>query len=502
MSSELEALAATCIFPGFDGLAAPDWVRSWLGLGLGGVVLFGRNLRDPEQITALTGDLRAERPDVLIGTDEEGGDVTRLEAAAGSSYPGNHALGVIDDVELTERVAAAIAEDLAGVGINLNLAPVVDVNSNPDNPVIGIRSFGSEPVLVSRHAEAFVAGTQGVGVAACAKHFPGHGDTALDSHKELPVVTADRETLRARELPPFEAAIAAGVRAIMTAHVLVPALGEGPATLSHEILQELLRDELGFTGMAVTDALEMRAISAAMGVDEAAVRALVAGADALCLGADLGADEVARTRTAIVEAVGSGRLKEERLREAAGRVGETAEWATGAISRGADRDIGADAARRALEADGAVALSRPPLVVELWPEASIAAGEARFGLGQALRARVEATEVVRLRAPGDPAAVPQAEGRQLVLVTRDAHRHPWERSSAESLLSAASDAVVVETGIPLWRPRDAAGYVATHGHSRVSLEAAAEQLAGSSRSAAQRKAAGLARRLRHGKTRF
>jgi beta-N-acetylhexosaminidase len=478
MSSELDSLAASCIFPGFDGLSAPDWVRSWLGAGLGGVVLFGRNLRDRDQITALTGELRSERPDVLIGTDEEGGDVTRLEAAAGSSYPGNHALGVIDDIELTERIAAAIAADLAEAGINLNLAPVVDVNSNPDNPVIGIRSFGSEPALVSRHAEAFIAGTQGAGVAACAKHFPGHGDTALDSHKELPVVTADRETLRARELPPFQAAIAAGVRAIMTAHVLVPALGEGPATLSREILQELLRDELGFTGMAVTDALEMRAISAAMGVDEAAVRALLAGADALCLGADLGAREVERTCAAIVEAAGSGRLGEERLREAAGRVAETAEWAAGAASAEADREIGAAAARRALEIDGAVALSRPPLVVELWPEASIAAGEARFGVGEALKARVEGTEIVRLRAPGDSSAVLQADGRQLVVVTRDAHRHSWERSSAESLLSAASDAVVVETGIPLWRPRAAAGYVATHGHSRVSLEAAAEQLAG------------------------
>ncbi len=479
MSSELESLAARCIFPGFAGVTAPDWVRSWLGRGLGGVVLFGRNVQGREQLRALTRELRVEREDVLIGTDEEGGDVTRLEAVQGSSYPGNYALGVIDDPALTESVAAAIAADLAEVGVNLNLAPVVDVNSNPDNPVIGIRSFGSEPALVARHAEAFVTGTQETGVAACAKHFPGHGDTALDSHKELPVVTADRETLLARELPPFRAAIAAGVRAIMTAHVLVPALGEGPATLSSEILRGLLREELGFGGMAMTDALEMRAISATIGVEEAAVRALVAGADALCLGADLGADEVARSCSAIVEAVRSGRLGEERLREAARRVAETAEWTLRTTSSEVDRGIGAAAASRALEVHGKVALARPPLVVELWPEASIAAGEARHGLGDALRAHAPSIEVIRLReAPEDPAAGLGGRDRQLVIVTRDAHRHSWERAAAEGLLEGAHDAIVVETGIPLWHPRASAGYVATHGFARVNLEAAAERIAG------------------------
>jgi beta-N-acetylhexosaminidase len=474
MSAELELLAASCIFPGFEGVTTPDWLRSWLGVGLGGVVLFGRNVRSRGQVVSLTRELRAERENVLIAIDEEGGDVTRLEAAAGSSYPGNHALGAIDDPSLTARVAAAIAADLADVGVNLNFAPVVDVDSNPDNPVIGIRSFGSDAALVARHAEAFVAGTQSVGVAACAKHFPGHGDTSLDSHKELPTVTADREILQARELPPFRAAIAAGVRSIMTAHVLVPALGEGPATLSREILHDLLREELGFTGVAITDALEMRAISAEIEMGEAAVRALDAGADVLCLGADIGAREVERCCQAIVEAVRSGLLGEERLREAAGRVAETADWARPAAAPQVDREIGAAAARRALEVDGDVALARPPLVVELRPEASMAAGEANHGLGDALRARLPSTDVVQLQqAPSDPAAV---DGSQLVIVVRDAHRHPWEREAVEALLEQSGDAIVVETGIPLWRPPAAAGYVVTHGSARVNLEAAAEQL--------------------------
>jgi beta-N-acetylhexosaminidase len=475
MSPELESLAAACIFPGFEGVTPPDWVRLWLGRGLGGVVLFGRNVAGgPEQVRALTGELRRERDDVLVGIDEEGGDVTRLEAATGSSYPGNHALGVLDDVEVTERVAASIAADLAAVGIDLNLAPVVDVNSDPLNPVIGIRSFGSDPELVARHGRAFVAGTQHMGVAACAKHFPGHGDTSVDSHKGLPAVTASLETLHARELVPFRAAIDADVRTIMTAHVLVPALGEGPATLSREVLSGLLREELGFEGMAMTDALEMGAISATIPMGEAGVRALAAGADALCLGAEIEDAHVEETCSAIVGAVRSGRLAEERLREAAGRVAATAAW-TSRAGGAADRTIGAGAAVRVLEADGEIGLANAPLVVELTPEPNVAAGEASFGLGDALRVRRPETEVMRVH--GTPGELP-LDGRSLVIVTRDAHRHAWEREAVESLLASARDAVVVETGIPHWRPAGATGYVATHGAARVNLEAAAELICG------------------------
>src|SRR5262249_23748097 len=153
--------------------------------GLGGVVLFARNIAGPEQLAELTAALRAGRHDLLVAVDEEGGDVTRLEADRGSSYPGNCALGAVDDVELTRRIGAALRGDLTGVGIDLDLAPVADVNSNPENSVIGVRSFGADPALVARHVAALVSGLQSAGVAACAKHFPGHGDTALDSHFDL-----------------------------------------------------------------------------------------------------------------------------------------------------------------------------------------------------------------------------------------------------------------------------------------------------------------------------
>ncbi|HYI74538.1 MAG TPA: glycoside hydrolase family 3 N-terminal domain-containing protein, partial [Gaiellaceae bacterium] len=190
MSAELERLAAACILPGFEGTRAPDWLRRRLADGLGGVVLYAWNVESRDQLRALTADLSAEREDVIVAIDEEGGDVTRLEADSGSSYPGNGALGVVDDVELTERVAASLGAELAAVGVNLDFAPVADVNTNAQNPVIGIRSFGADGELVARHVAAFVRGVQRAGVAACAKHFPGHGDTSVDSHLALPTVEA------------------------------------------------------------------------------------------------------------------------------------------------------------------------------------------------------------------------------------------------------------------------------------------------------------------------
>lgn len=470
MSDDLDRAAAACLFPGFDGTKAPDWLLRWLARGLGGLVLFARNIDSAGQVARLTAALRVERSDLLVATDEEGGDVTRLEARTGSSYPGNWALGVVDDPGLTEEVAAAIAGDLAAVGINFDLAPVADVNSNPDNPVIGTRAFGADPELVSRHVAAFVAGLQRRGVAACAKHFPGHGDTEQDSHLELPVVQGDV----AAALEPFRAAVDAGVHSIMTAHIVVPELADAPATLSREILHDLLREELGFGGVAMTDALEMGAISATVGVEEGAVQALAAGADALCLGADVDEGLVTSVHGAIVGAVRAGRLPEEQLDEAAGRVAELARRASEAAGGGGGRSLGREAAERALLVDGETALGRPPLVLELTPEPSIAAGAAQHGLADVL----DGAKAIVLSAPRRrPELLAGLEGRQPVVVVRDAHRHEWEREVVEALLAADPDTVVVETGLPLWRPEGAA-YIATHGGGRVNLEVAASALSG------------------------
>jgi beta-N-acetylhexosaminidase len=467
--------AAAVLFPGFVGHEVPDWLRAWLDRGLGGVCLFSRNVADSEQLAALTALLRAGRDDVLVGIDEEGGDVTRLELSTGSSYPGAWALGVVDDVELTERVGASIGADLAAVGVNLNFAPVADVNTNPDNPVIGIRAFGADAGLAARHVAAFVRGHEATGVAACAKHFPGHGDTHEDSHLALPTLDGGAAALDLA-LEPFRAAIEAGVRSVMTAHIRVPAIDDVPATLSPPILQGLLRGELGFEGVIVTDALEMRGVSQGYGVAEAAVLALAAGADALLLGAELFEEAVERLQAAIVAAVHDGRVPEERLLEAAGRVSALGRWASEPRAGAADRSVGATVAERALFVDGDVRIDRPPLVVELLPQPGIAAGPADHDLASLLQARRPDAESLTLH--DWPAVHLDGDGRRLVVVTRDAHRHAWQRAAVESLLRDRPDGVVVETGLPFWRPDGGSGYVATNGAGRVNLEAAVTRLVG------------------------
>ncbi|MBC8994413.1 dihydropteroate synthase [Micromonospora chalcea] len=279
----LRRLALGTLLAAYPGPVPPDWAVDLLADGLAGHTLFGTNIHDPAQVAASTAALRAGRPDVIVAIDEEGGDVTRLAHATGSPYPGNAALGTVDDPALTREVYAAIGAELAALGVTLDLAPTVDVNTADENPVIGTRSFGADPKRVAVHSAAAVAGLQSTGVAACAKHFPGHGATVADSHHELPTVDVPTAVLRERDLPPFAAVVDAGVRAVMTAHIRVPALtGDGPATFSRAVLHDLLRVEYGFTGAVVTDALEMKgAVLAAGGVGTGAVRALAAGADLL-----------------------------------------------------------------------------------------------------------------------------------------------------------------------------------------------------------------------------
>ncbi|MEV8090183.1 glycoside hydrolase family 3 protein [Streptomyces nigra] len=478
--------ALTVLQPGFTGTTAPDWLLRRLGEGLASVGLFGRNIASPEQLAALTAQLRAERDDVLVAIDEEGGDVTRLEVRTGSSFPGNHALGAVDDVDLTRQVAAELGRRLAACGVNLNWAPSADVNSNPANPVIGVRSFGADTALAARHTAAYVTGLQSAGVAACTKHFPGHGDTAVDSHHALPRIDADASVLTERELAPFRAAIAAGTRAVMSAHILVPALDpDRPATLSHGILTELLRGELGYTGLIVTDGMEMQAIAATYGIERGSVLAIAAGADAICVGGGLADDEtVRRLRDALVTAVRAGDLPEARLAEAAERVRELARWTTATTADAAEArpDIGLVAARRALRLTGAgsfTPLTGAPYVAAFTPVANIAVGdETPWGVAAELDRLLPGTRTGGHT--GEDAgreALAAAGGRRLVAVVRDEHRHPWMAAALDDLLTARPDTIVVEMGVPQAAPRGAL-HIATHGAARVCGRAAAEVIAG------------------------
>ncbi|MFZ3559749.1 glycoside hydrolase family 3 protein [Streptomyces sp. BH055] len=479
--------ALTVLQPGFTGTSAPDWLLRRLGEGLASVGLFGRNIATPEQLAALTAQLRSEREDVLVAIDEEGGDVTRLEVRTGSSFPGNHALGAVDDAALTRAVAAELGHRLAQCGVNLNWAPSADVNANPDNPVIGVRSFGADTALVARHTAAYVEGLQSAGVAACAKHFPGHGDTAVDSHHDVPRIDVDLDVLHARDLAPFRAAIAAGSRAVMSAHILVPALDpEYPATLSRRILTGLLREEFGYEGLIVTDGMEMKAISATYGIERGSVLAIAAGADAICVGGGLADDDtVLRLRDALVGAVRSGELPEERLADAAARVRALSKWATASARTGAVEghpEVGLDAARRAVtvtRGEHGAPAPGPVHVAAFTPVANIAVGdETPWGVAAELGRLLPGTTTGSYTGPDAGAAALAAAGeRRVVAVVRDEHRHPWMARALDDLLAARPDTVVVEMGVPQAPPRGAL-HIATHGAARVCGVAAAEAIVG------------------------
>ncbi len=272
------------LFAGFEGLALPDDLARLIAAGrIGGVVLFARNVGDPAQLRELTAALHACAPadaPLLIAIDQEGGRIQRLREPW-TQWPPMRRLGEVDDPELTDAVARALAVELLDLGIGLDFAPCVDVDTNPVNPIIGDRSFGGDPTRVAGLAARFIQAMQDAGVAACAKHFPGHGDTACDSHLELPRLDHDLARLRAVELPPFAAAVGAGVASVMTAHVLFPALdAKRPATLSPEVIA-ILREELAFDGVVFSDDLEMKAVADHHGPKALVDGCLEAGVDSL-----------------------------------------------------------------------------------------------------------------------------------------------------------------------------------------------------------------------------
>jgi len=445
----------------------PTWVRRRVDEGLGGVCLFGSNLSGVESAAQVSAALHEARSSVVVAIDEEGGDVTRIEARTGSSVPGNAALGAIDDVGLTRDVFTALGRVLSDAGIDLDLAPCADVNVDAANPVIGVRSFGADPELVARHVAAAVHGLQGVGVAACAKHFPGHGATTVDSHLDLPVVDVPAEVVLGRELVPFRAAIAADAATIMTGHLLVPAFDEQPATVSRALLVDLLRDELGFTGAVVTDALDMHGIGGPAAIPANVVRALAAGADLCCLGSDATDELVGFCIDAVVAAVRSGALDEARLAEASSRVAGIAVAGDGLEAADLAK-LGADAARRALRVEGELPPNlRGAHVVEIRRPPTIAAGPVPSRLAGPLQ-QLDPTVT-----HSDVAAVP---GRPLIVVVRDVHLVPDGPERLAALLDERPDAVVVDLGWPSGEPLRGRARVSSFGASRAGIAAVAELL--------------------------
>jgi len=318
MASELERQAAGLFTVGFHGKAMTDDLKGLLGRGVGGVICFARNVGSAAEVLELTRDIKntADRP-LLLSVDQEGGQVARLREGF-TDLPPMRAVGATGSVALARDLGRLLGRELRAVGFDLNFAPVLDIDTNPDNPVIAARSFGRTPSLVAELGVALATGLQELGVAACGKHFPGHGDTSQDSHLELPTLPHTLERLERVELLPFAAAAKAGIASFMTAHVIFQAVdARHPATMSWGVLTGILRQKLGYDGMVVSDDIEMKAIADNYGVEEAVLSGLNAGVDHFlcCHTAAL----AHRAIDAVVGAVESGKLDRQVLNEATRR---------------------------------------------------------------------------------------------------------------------------------------------------------------------------------------
>lgn len=467
--------------------------------GVGGVILFDKNIVDAPQIARLTNDLQhlADRdrvPPLLVLVDQEGGPVVRVR---GTHFPSAMAFGAAGDESLVAAAAAVTARELRAVGTHVNCAPACDVNNNPENPVIGVRSFGEDPARVARLARQAVIAMQAAGVLATAKHFPGHGDTSVDSHLALPTVAHSRSRLDAVELLPFREAIGAGVAAVMTAHVVYPALDpELPATLSPTIIG-FLRQTLGFDGLVVTDSMRMRALADRYTPGEAAVAAVQAGVDVVLA---CGPAEAQREALeAVRAAVRDGRIAETRIREAAQRVlaakrrlglfehsgvseAEAARIVGCAEHVAVAKRVAAAAATIVRDTNGTIPLPSGPVQVatDLVP---IATAER---LTEALRAAGRTAETVTLNrhpAPEQPAgsrgavvvpfAAPAPEDLPLVARLRDVTRAALSRGRAV--------AVSLDVPYPLAGVAEGCDSLAVFSADPFSIAAAAGVLAGTIR---------------------
>jgi len=325
--ADLDRACAGLLCVGFAGKTPSPEVLELVRRGVYGVILFARNVEDACQVAELSASLKraAARP-FLVSIDQEGGRVARLRAREGfTELPSMRAVGATGDAGLAREVGALLGRELRAVGVDQDYAPVVDVDTNPANPVIGDRSFGADPELVSRMGAALAAGIQSQGVAACAKHFPGHGDTRQDSHRDLPRIEHRLDRLLAVELRPFRALAEAGVASVMTAHVVFEALDDRrPATLSPEVMR-LLRGPCGFEGPAISDDLEMKAVANYFSLEEGVAGAVSAGVDGLlvCHTTELQHQAIDVLR----RAVEGGEVGRERLAQAGERIGRLLGWA-------------------------------------------------------------------------------------------------------------------------------------------------------------------------------
>lgn len=471
---------------------------------IGGIIIFGRNVTTLSNLAELINEAQSAavttEPEIplFVATDQEGWPILRLWEGA-TVFPSSMAIGATGSVTDAQLVATVMAAELRAVGINMNLAPVLDVNTNPANPIIGIRSFGSSPELVSRLGTAMIEAYQAQGSIATAKHFPGHGDTSLDSHQSLPTILHDLARLEAVELVPFRAAILAGVDCIMTAHISVPALDptpHRPASLSPPILQGLLREKMGFEGLIATDSLGMRAITDRYEVSTAAVLAFQAGADLLMFGDDPGHDpseqRVAYQR--VLELVEQGTVPMSRLDDSVRRIlllkdrRGILDWQPVVVDRiveqvgtaqhlAAAQQVALDSITLVKDEDGLLPLDPQFSTLVVYPQGGRGLGEAMQRHGSSIRVlevsqRPSTAEVEQV--------VVQAQAADVVVLgTSNVQRFAEQARLVESLHGHHPlITVALDSPYDLLSYPQVSTYLVTYGRAPVSLEALAEVLFG------------------------
>jgi beta-N-acetylhexosaminidase len=472
---------------------------------IGGIVLFSiaGNIENPAQVAQMINDAQAVAVShgagipLFVAVDQEGGPVVRLTDGV-THFPSQMAVGATASEELARRMAAITAQELAALGINMNLAPVLDVNNNPNNPVIGLRSFGSSPELVARLGAAMVDAYREAGVIATAKHFPGHGDTTVDSHFGLPSIPHDRERLEAVELAPFRVAIQQGVPAVMTAHVLFPAIDPNPnrpATLSPLVLQGLLRQEMGFDGLLITDSLGMGALKLVVGTVEAAQLSLHAGADVLAFGADIGAT-VAEQKAAyqrILSLVQAGEIPEERIDDAVRRILQLKaeylllDWEPvvvdaipAQVGTEAHRAVAQQIAEQSMtlvrDSAGLLPLAEDEVVLVVWPSPAGDLGEPLAACRKDLILRPvhldpTPTEVEQILLDAQIAS-------KIIVGTLNARRYPTQVRLVEVLQDRPLIVAALSQPYDLLAFPQVGAYLATYGTAPASLQALAQLLCG------------------------
>lgn len=496
----------------FEGKAPTSAILSAIQKGqISGVTLYRHfNMTNPEQIRALTASLQqaaaeSNQPFLLIAADQEGGTLVAVPET--TAFPGNMALGATRSPDLARRMGYAVGLELLAMGINTNYAPVCDVNINPLNPVIGVRSFGEDPDLVATLASAVLEGLQSAGVAATAKHFPGHGDTAQDSHLAAPVIPHDLTRLNAIELPPFAAAVQSGVKLIMTAHIALPALTNNepiPATLSPIILNGLLRDHLKFEGIILSDAMDMAGVLQGLTTSEASVKSLAAGVDLLLFGP---ADQYATENvcSAISEALTSNTLPAIEATRSAERIATLKSWMQ--LQTQPSLDVVGCPEHQSLALEiAAAATTLVRIAPDLLPLSRTLSADARIAAvvpipanltpadtssyitpDLALALRRYHTNVDEFRIPIDPtveevsALTAKLQAYDLVVIgTINATTHPGQSALVTNLASTNSSTIAVAMRLPydIQSYPTVQNYICTYSIQPASMQALADALFG------------------------